>query len=75
MGFPFLRQRPIGNYIADFLSKDLNLIIEVDGLSHNGEVRSLKKAKSKNSKKGKCVALLLVKVHLYYIRFKLKKNE
>jgi len=37
MGFPFLRQRPIGNYIADFLSKDLNLIIEVDGLSHNGE--------------------------------------
>jgi len=37
MGFPFLRQRPIGKYIADFLSKDLKLIIEVDGLSHNWE--------------------------------------
>ncbi|WP_082489569.1 endonuclease domain-containing protein [Pedobacter sp. Leaf176] len=42
MGFPFLRQRPIGNYIADFLSKDLDLIIEVDGLSHNGEVQLAK---------------------------------
>ena len=37
MGFSFLRQRPIGNYIADFLSKNLKLIIEVDGLSHNWE--------------------------------------
>lgn len=34
LGYPFLRQRPIGNYIADFLSKDLKLIIEVDGLTH-----------------------------------------
>ncbi|MFC3562010.1 endonuclease domain-containing protein [Pedobacter jamesrossensis] len=36
-GYPFLRQRPIGNYIADFFSKDLKLIIEVDGLTHNWE--------------------------------------
>ena len=28
MGYPFLRQRPIANYIADFFSKDLNLVIE-----------------------------------------------
>ncbi|MFC6996356.1 endonuclease domain-containing protein [Rufibacter roseus] len=34
MGVPFLRQRPIGNYIADFLCKELKLIIEVDGYSH-----------------------------------------
>jgi len=34
LGFPFLRQRPIENYIADFLCKDLNLIIEIDGYSH-----------------------------------------
>lgn len=34
MGYPFLRQRPIGNYIADFMSKELKLIIEVDGYSH-----------------------------------------
>ena len=33
-GYPFLRQR-IGNYITDFMSKDLKLVIEVDGYSHN----------------------------------------
>ncbi|HJY12233.1 MAG TPA: endonuclease domain-containing protein [Flavobacterium sp.] len=37
LGYPFLRQRPIANYIADFFSKDLNLVIEVDGLSHESE--------------------------------------
>lgn len=34
-GFTFLRQRPIGNYIADFFCKELKLVIEVDGYSHN----------------------------------------
>ncbi|MBV6644033.1 MAG: endonuclease domain-containing protein [Cyclobacteriaceae bacterium] len=34
-GYKFLRQRPIGNYIADFMCKKLKLIIEVDGYSHN----------------------------------------
>jgi len=37
LGYSFLRQRPIGNYIADFFSKDLKLVIEVDGLSHERE--------------------------------------
>ena len=36
-GYPFLRQRPIGNYLADFFCKELKLIIEVDGLSHHFE--------------------------------------
>ena len=36
-GYPFRRQRPILNYIADFMSKDLKLVIEVDGASHNWE--------------------------------------
>ena len=35
LGFGFRRQRPVGNYIADFLCKELNLIVEVDGYSHN----------------------------------------
>jgi very-short-patch-repair endonuclease len=34
-GYSFLRQRPIGNYIADFMCKELKLIIEVDGFSHD----------------------------------------
>lgn len=29
-----MRQRPIGNYIVDFFSKDLKLIIEIDGEIH-----------------------------------------
>jgi len=37
MGYRFNRQRPVGNYIADFLCKELMLIIEVDGLSHQFE--------------------------------------
>jgi len=33
-GYQFLRQRPVLNYIADFMCKELLLIIEVDGISH-----------------------------------------
>jgi very-short-patch-repair endonuclease len=33
-GFTFLRQRPVLNYIADFMCKELKLIIEVDGFTH-----------------------------------------
>ncbi len=34
MGYSFLRQRPVDNYIADFFCKKLKLIIECDGYSH-----------------------------------------
>ena len=34
-GYQFLRQRPVANYIADFMCKDLKLIIEADGATHN----------------------------------------
>lgn len=33
-GFTFNRQRPVLNYIADFMCKPLKLIIEVDGYTH-----------------------------------------
>ncbi|WP_317899115.1 endonuclease domain-containing protein [Aurantibacillus circumpalustris] len=33
-GFTFNRQRPVLNYITDFMCKELKLIIEVDGYSH-----------------------------------------
>ena len=36
-GYKFLRQRPIANYIVDFFSPELNLIIEIDGYSHEFE--------------------------------------
>ncbi|HET8865865.1 MAG TPA: endonuclease domain-containing protein [Gracilimonas sp.] len=34
-GYTFNRQRPVLNYIADFMCKELHLIIEVDGCSHD----------------------------------------
>lgn len=33
-GYPFRRQRPVLKYIADFMCKELKLIIEVDGITH-----------------------------------------
>ncbi len=36
-GFQFRRQRPVLNYIADFMCKELMLIIEVDGITHHWE--------------------------------------
>lgn len=40
-GFQFRRQRPVMDYIADFMCKELMLIIEVDGISHSYEEVSL----------------------------------
>ena len=41
-GYAFNRQRPIGNYIADFMCKELKLIIEVDGYSHHLDETKIK---------------------------------
>ena len=35
LGYTVKRQRPVLNYIADFMCQDLNLIIEVDGSIHD----------------------------------------
>jgi very-short-patch-repair endonuclease len=37
LGYDFDRQRPISNYIVDFYCTDLQLAIEVDGITHAGE--------------------------------------
>ena len=36
-GYQFNRQRPVLDYIADFMCKELSLIIEVDGITHEDE--------------------------------------
>ena len=36
-GYGFRRQRPVLNFIADFMCKELMLVIEVDGVSHTWE--------------------------------------
>lgn len=42
-GYSFLRQRPVGNYIVDFFSKDLKLIVELDG-----EIHKFRKSKDRD---------------------------
>jgi very-short-patch-repair endonuclease len=34
-GFKFVRQAPIGPYIADFLCRDMKLVVEIDGAPHS----------------------------------------
>ena len=34
MNYQSIRQRPVLNYIGDFMCKELMLIIEVDGITH-----------------------------------------
>ena len=36
--YTFSRQRPVDRYIADFMWKELKLIIEVDGITHNWKI-------------------------------------
>ena len=35
--FKFVRQAPVGHHIADFLCRELRLIVEVDGATHSTE--------------------------------------
>ena len=45
-GYQFRRQRPVLQYIADFMCKELELVIEVDGLTHQ-EAETAAKDKQK----------------------------
>ena len=38
-GLGFRRQSPMGNYISDFVAHSCNLVVEVDGESHDFEER------------------------------------
>lgn len=35
LGYDFHRQKPIDEYIVDFYCAELNIVIEIDGSSHN----------------------------------------
>ena len=46
--YKFKRQVPIGNYIVDFLCKEKNLIVEIDGGQHNETLNKIKDIKRTN---------------------------
>ena len=41
-GYKFIRQKPLLDYIADFYCYDLDLVIELDGYTHEFEETQLK---------------------------------
>jgi len=47
LGYQFYRQKPIGNYIVDFFSYKLKLVIEIDGQSHDDHVFQYDKNRQK----------------------------
>jgi len=48
-GYQFRRQRPVLNYIADYMCKELLLVIELDGITHHSQEVQLKdQKKTKN---------------------------
>jgi len=46
--YDFHRQKPILNYIVDFICLELKLVIEVDGISHNKQGQLNKDSKRQN---------------------------
>ena len=61
MGFEFKRERPILNFIVDFVCLELMLIIEVDGITHENDF-----AKRKDEKRD----TLLHQIGFTVLRFK-----
>ena len=51
-GHTFRRQRPVLQYIADFLCKELMLIIELDGITHDNETSNTRDINVKNNLHG-----------------------
>jgi ATP-dependent DNA helicase RecQ len=37
-GLKFRRQHPIGKYVVDFYCHNIGLVVEVDGMSHDGKI-------------------------------------
>ena len=67
-GYKFNRQKPLDRYIVDFYCKKLNLVIEIDGDSHDHE-----EAKIKDIQRQK----ILEEMGLSFLRFEdldVKKN-
>ncbi len=42
LGYDFHRQIPLLNFIADFYCEKLNLVIEVDGITHHDDIVAIK---------------------------------
>ena len=48
-GFRFRRQVPLGKFIADFYCQELNLVIEVDGYTHDTYLETIENDREKDA--------------------------
>ena len=60
LGYQFLRQKPIGNFIVDFYCPKLKLVIEIDGDSH-GYIKAIQRDEIKEK--------YLLKIGIELIRY------
>jgi very-short-patch-repair endonuclease len=58
LGYDFHRQKPLLNYIVDFYSSQLGLVIEIDGNSHNRSVVEAKDSEKENALKAYDLTIL-----------------
>jgi len=63
LGYQFSRQKPIAEYIVDFYCSKLNLVIEIDGITHNDK----KEYDTKRIKNLKKLGLEIICFDGYYV--------
>ena len=63
LGYQFMRQKPIDNFIVDFYCSKLQLVIEIDGISHAEK----QKYDSERENKLKALGLELIRFDGYYV--------
>ena len=68
LGYRFTKQKPIGNYIADFYCPEKKLVIEIDGSQHY-----VKEGRDKDIERDEYLEKLGVKV-LRYSNYDVNKN-
>ncbi|MDN5355002.1 MAG: hypothetical protein PWQ09_1758 [Candidatus Cloacimonadota bacterium] len=66
LGYKFLRQKPIKNYIVDFYCNQLKLAIEIDGMSHNKQMEY-------DTHREDCLKKLGIKI-LHYSNWQIMNN-
>ena len=62
-GYQFSRQKPVDNYIVDFYCSKLNLVIEIDGITHDDKVKYDKQREDKL----KSLGLKIIRIDGHYI--------
>ena len=63
LGYQFSRQKPIDNYIVDFYCSKLNLVIEIDGITHDDKVKYDKQREDKLQSLG----LNIIRIDGHYV--------